>query len=434
MSILRTLNIGASGLRSNSEALGVTGDNIANVNTVGFKRSRAVFQDVLGRSIATTLEPVKTAGAGSRMAHVEQMWSQGSLVSTESPTDLAIQGDGFFVVAGNLGGAESRFYTRAGQFHLDSEGRIVNSDDFRLQGYTADGQGVMGATVGDLVVSQGTIPARMTSEVRLAANLDSNSQVPALVPFDINNPNGSSNFSNQATVYDSLGNAHELTLYYNKTASNSWEWHAVIAGEQVSNGQAGLPFEGASGTLTFDTSGRLDTETVSTSSWDFVDAAPAQQIEFDFGTSLTTDGGDGLDGTTQFAAPSATTALQQDGYASGSVAGISIEKDGTVIGVFSNGQQRSIGQVVTADFANVTGLERTGQGMWIETLASGQALIGGADAGGRGSIVAGTLEQANVDLGTEFVNMIAYQRGFQANSRVITTADEMYGELVNLKR
>jgi flagellar hook protein FlgE len=433
MSILRTLNIGASGLRSNSEALGVTGDNIANVNTVGFKRSRAVFQDVLGRSIAT-FEPIKTAGAGSRMAQVEQMWSQGSLVTTDSPTDLAIQGDGFFVVEGNLGGADARFYTRAGQFHINSEGKIVNEDGLRLQGYTADGQGVMGATVGDIVVSRGTVPASATTEVQMAANLDSNAQVPAIIPFDIANPNGTSNFANQATVYDSLGNAHEITMYYNKTAANSWEWHAVIAGDQVSNGQPGVPYEGASGTLTFTTDGALDTETLSASSWDFIGATPGQAIAFDFGNSITTDNGDGLEGSTQYAAPSASIALTQDGYASGTVAGISIAKDGTVLGIFSNGQQRAIGQVVTADFANVTGLERTGQGLWIETIASGQALIGEPDSGGRGGVVAGALEQANVDLGTEFVNLISYQRGFQANSRVITTADEMYGELVNIKR
>lgn len=434
MSILRTLNVGASGLRSNSDALTVTSDNIANVNTVGFKRSRAIFQDMLGRSVANSFESLKTAGSGSRVAHVEQVWTQGPLVSSDSPTDLAIQGDGFFIVVGDLGAGEQRLYTRAGQFHVDADGRIVNSDGFRLQGYTPDPSGVMSAAIGDLIVEQGTIPARATTGADIAVNLDSNSTVPAIVPFDINNPSGSSNFSNQVTVYDSLGNAHELTVYYNKTGSNTWEWHALIAGDEVVGGVAGTPFEGASGTLSFTTDGALDSETSSASSWDFNGATPGQVIAFDFGNSITTDGGTGLDGTTQFASPSATIALDQDGYASGSIAGISIAKDGTVIGVFSNGNERAIGQIVTADFANVTALERTGQGLWVESFDSGQPLIGPADTGGHGAIIAGTLEQANVDLGTEFVNMIAYQRGFQANSRVITTADEMYGELVNIKR
>jgi flagellar hook protein FlgE len=431
MSILRTLQIGVSGLRSNSDALSVTGDNIANVNTVGFKRSRGVFEDVLGRSIAT-LDATQGAGAGSRLAHVEQQWNQGALVTTDTPTDLAISGEGFFVVQGNLQGAESRYYTRAGQFHVDNQGHMVTPDGMRLQGYTAAPDGTMGSTIGDLLVTPGTVPASATTEISLAANLDSNSVV--LPTFDPTNTAGTSNFSNNVTAYDSLGNAHELTLFYHKNASNSWDWHAMVDGGELTGGVAGTPTEVANGTLTFTTDGALDTETSAGSSWDFVDATPAQQIAFDFGTSITTDAGKGLDGTTQFASPNATVGLKQNGYAAGSVAGISIGQDGVITGVFSNGQQRALGQVVTADFANVNGLDRTGQGMWIATQASGEALIGAADTGGRGPVVAGTLEQANVDLGTEFVNLIAYQRGFQANARVITTSDDMYGELVNIKR
>ena len=432
MSILRSLNVGVSGLRSNSEALGVTSDNIANVNTVGFKRSRGVFQDVLGRSVAT-FENIKGAGAGSRLAHVEQVWTQGALVTTDSPTDLAIQGEGFFVVEGNLAGAESRYYTRAGQFHVDNEGRIVNTEGMRLQGYTADAAGVMGAAIGDLIVNQGTVPASPTTAIAMAVNLDANDEVPPL-PFDVTDPGGTSNFSNNVTVYDSLGNAHELTVYYNKTGVNTWDWHALIDGGELTGGAPGTPVEGASGTLTFTTEGELDTETTAGGTWDFLNATPAQAITFDFGTSITTDGGLGLDGTTQYASPEATVAIEQDGFAAGGIAGISIAQDGTVIGIFSNGQERELGQVVTADFANVHGLERTGEGLWIQTLESGEALIGPADTAGRGGIVSGALEQSNVDLGTEFVNLITYQRGFQANSRVITTADEMYGELVNIKR
>jgi flagellar hook protein FlgE len=431
MSILRSLNVGVSGLRSNSEAISITSDNIANVNTVGFKRQRGVFQDILGRSVST-FEAVQAGGAGSRLAHVEQMWAQGALVTTDSPTDLAIQGDGFFVVEGSLSGGNARYYTRAGQFHVDNEGRIVNTEGARLQGYTADAAGNMIPTVGDLVVNQGTVPANATANARIAVNLNANEAVPAL-PFDITNPAGTSNFSNNLTVYDSLGNAHELTMYYVKTGSNTWDWHAVVDGAEV-GGMAGVPTEGASGSLTFTTDGALDTETPIASSWNFVNATPGQAITFDFGTSITTDTGTGLDGTTQFGSPENTIALEQDGYAAGSIAGISIAQDGTVLGIFSNGQERALGQIVTADFANVNGLDRVGEGLWIQTLESGEALLGTADSAGRGAIISGALEQSNVDLGTEFVNLITYQRGFQANSRVITTADEMYGELVNIKR
>jgi flagellar hook protein FlgE len=432
MSILRSLNIGVSGLRSNSEALSITGDNIANVNTVGFKRQRGVFQDILGRSV-TTFEAVQAGGAGSRLAHVEQMWAQGALVTTDSPTDLAIQGDGFFVVEGGLAGGNARYYTRAGQFHVDNQGRIVNTEGMRLQGYTADAQGNMIPNVGDLVVDQGTVPASATQNARVAVNL--NSDEPVMV-YDTTDPAGTSNFSNNLTVFDSLGNAHELTVYYSKTSTNSWTWHAFANGSELTGGQPDTPTEVDSGSLTFTTDGALDTETALGATWNFVDATQGQAITFDFGTSITTDADPtgGFDGTTQFASPEATIALSQDGYAAGSIAGISIGQDGTVLGIFSNGQQRALGQVVTADFANVNGLDRTGDGLWIQTLESGEALIGTADSAGRGAIISGALEQSNVDLGTEFVNLITYQRGFQANSRVITTADEMYGELVNIKR
>jgi flagellar hook protein FlgE len=430
MSILRSLQIGVSGLRSNSEALSVAGDNIANVNTVGFKRSRGVFEDILGRSVAGG--PDQTAGSGSRMSSVEQMWSQGALVTTDAPTDLAISGEGFFAVSGQVQGSQGTFYTRAGQFHVDSHGNLVNPDGLRLQGYMAQANGTMSSTVGDLNVTPGTVPANPTAKVTVAANVDANATVPAA--FDPTNPAGTSNFSNNVSVYDSLGNAHEITVFYRKSGANAWEWHAMVDGGDLTGGTKGVPTEGASGTLTFTTSGALDTETTGPSTWNFTNAAQAQAIGFDFGTSITTDGGTGLDGTTQFASPSTTTGLGQDGFAAGSVAGISIGADGVVTGTFSNGQQRALGQVATAKFADVDGLARGGQGLWFQTQASGEPLIGAAETGGRGAIVSGSLEQSNVDMGTEFVNLISYQRGFQANSRVITTADEMYGELVNIKR
>jgi flagellar hook protein FlgE len=432
MSILRALNTGATGLQSHGEALGVVGDNIANVNTVGYKRSRADFEDVLGRSIAGSAA-VPQAGAGSRLAHIEQMWTQGALLTTESPTDLALTGDGTFVVSGTVGGMTGNFYTRAGQFHVDASGRLVNPNGLRLQGYGVNEDGMVNGTIGDLVVDAGTIPASATTQVDLAANLDANAAVPAL-PWDPADPGGTSNFSTAVTTYDSLGNAHQITVYFRKTADNAWDWHAMADGAEIQGGTPGVPTEGASGSLTFTTDGALDTETVAASSWNFVGATGGQAIAFDFGTSVTTDGGTGIDATTQFGSASTTTGISQDGFAAGTVAGIAVDSDGTVSGVFTNGQRRTLGQVVVADFANVGGLARAGDGLWVETKDSGAALVGAAESGSRGSIVAGALEQANVDLGREFVDLIAYQRGFQASSRIIQAADEMYGELVNLRR
>lgn len=433
MSILRSMNTGAAGLRSHSAAIGVTGDNIANVNTVGFKRSRAVFEDLLGRSIAGSTTTIPSAGAGSRLAHIQQMWTQGALLTTEAPTDLAISGGGFFMVEGNAGGLNSRFYTRAGQFSIDVNGDLVNPNGLQLLGYSADAAGTIGATLGPLSVSGSTLPASATTAVDIAVNLDSNEPVLA-VPWDPANPGETSNFATNVTVYDSLGNSHQVTVYYRKTADNAWDWHAMVDGGEITGGVAGVPFEGASGSMTFTTDGALDTETVGPSDWDFVGGAtPDQVIDFDFGESIA-EGGDGFGGTTQLANDSVTTRAEQDGYTGGSVAGLSIAADGTITGVFSNGQRRVLGQVALADFTSEAGLDRGGENLWVETPRSGEALVGTPTAGGLGSLVAGALEGSNVDIGQEFVDMIAYQRGFQANSRVITTADEMFGEVVNLKR
>lgn len=436
MSILRALNTSASGLRSHGEAIGVTSDNIANVNTVGFKRSRATFQDILGRSIGgTPAQP--QAGGGSRLAHIEQMFSQGSLLTTDSATDLALAGGGFFVVQGSSGGFDGQFYTRAGQFTFAQDptnseiSRLVNSDGMVVQGYSADVAGNIGSTLGDLTIPRGTVPSVPTANGALAVNLDATATVPAA--FDPLNADTTSNFSTNLTVYDSLGSEHNLTTYFRKASAGNWEWFTMADGGELAGGTAGVPTQVGTGTLVFNTDGSLQSETGNAFTVDFLDATPGQAINFDFGTSIA-DGGTGFDGSTQFASPSTTNALIQDGFAAGSVTAVNIASDGTVFGTFSSGQQRALGQVAVAEFGDVQSLERAGMNLWAETIESGQALVGAPETGARGSVSAGTLEQSNVDLGQEFVNLISQQRGFQANSRVVTTADEMYGELVNLKR
>lgn len=430
MSILRSMQTGAAGLRSHSEAIGVTGDNIANVNTAGFKRSRAVFADILGRSVAGgTAEPLP--GAGSQLLKIQQMWTQGALLTTGAPTDLALDGDGLFIVSGSLGGAQGQFYSRAGQFTLSNDGYIVNPNNMRLQGYTADVQGRIGTSIGDIQIGARALPASATSSVDVATNLDATSALTAA--WDPADPSGSSNFSTTVTVYDSLGGPHDLTVYFRRTGAGAWEWHAMADGGELTGGTPGVPTEGANGTLSFDTQGALTAETAGASSISFIDAAPNQAITFNFGTSIA-EGGNGLDGSTQLAAPSAVAALTQDGFAGGQVSSIAIESDGTVMGVFVNGQRRALAQVVVADFRNLDGLTRAGQNAWAASITSGEPLVGIAGTGGRGSIISGALESSNVDLGTEFVDLISYQRGFSANSRIIMTADEMYQELVNIKR
>ncbi len=429
MSILRTLNTGATGLTANGEALGVVSDNIANTNTIGFKRSRADFQDMVASAGKNELTQT---GAGSRVGKVETMWKQGALLSTDSSTDLALSGEGFFVVHGTANGVDGNFYSRAGQFHLDKDGYVTNVENLKLQGYQADARGNILGTLGDLRVGPTALPATKTSEVHMGVNLDVRASVPANA-WDVNIPATSTNFSSSLTAYDSLGNGHQITTYFTKTGTNTWDWHAVADGAEIEGGTKGVPFEGASGSLTFNTDGALQTETTNASTWNFAGATAGQEIKFDFGTSLD-DGGTGLDGTTNFANSFTTNASTQDGYAAGSVTGINVSATGSITGVFTNGQRRTLGQIAVANFKSVDGLTRTGNGLYVQTEDSGEALLGAASTGGRGAIVSGSLEQSNVDIGQEFVDLISFQRGFQANSKIIQTADEMYGELVNMKR
>lgn len=429
MSILRTLNTGATGMAANGNALGIVGDNIANTNTIGFKRSRAVFQDMVANPGRGEILQV---GAGARLADVQQMWQQGALLSTESPTDMALSGEGFFIVQGNASGSDGTFYTRAGQFHIDNAGYMVNADNLRMQGYLADANGTITGSIGDIRIGPMALPATATGNVSLAANLDSSELMPPA--WDPLSPATTSNFSTSVTVYDSLGQGHQVTTYYARTGINSWDWHAMVNGGEIAGGTEGVPFEGASGSLTFTTDGALESETQNFSNWDFVGATAGQVVDFNFGTNITGEAGTGLDGTTSFASPSSNNGITQDGFAAGSVSGLSVNETGVITGVFSNGQRRTLGQVAVASFRSVDGLSRAGMGLWVRTEASGEALVGSAGTAGRGTITAGTLEQSNVDIGREFVDLIAYQRGFQASSKVIQTADELYGELVNLKR
>jgi flagellar hook protein FlgE len=432
MSILSSMYSAAAGLGAHGDAIGVVGDNIANVNTIGFKASRGRFEDVLGSTVAGGALG-NTPGQGSRLAGIEQMFKQGALLGTGVATDLAIQGNGFFIVRGTFQGVDGTFYTRAGQFHLDANGQLVNPQGLMVQGYAADALGNIGSALTDLVIPPtASVPPRATTRADIAANLDAAATIPPA--FDPANPTATSNFSTSTTVYDSLGESHNVDIYFRQSAAGTWEWHALVDGGELAGGTPGTATEIANGNLTFTTDGRLDTEVVNVSTADFVGATPGQSVAFDFGDSITTDGGTGMQGSTGYASPFNVTSLNQDGYASGALAGITVAENGTITGTFTNGERRTLAQVAMARFRNEEGLLRAGAGLYVDSQASGQALIGAAGSGGRGSIASGSLEQSTVDLAQEFVNLIAYQRGFQANSRTVKTADEMLTELVNMTR
>lgn len=428
--VLRAMYSGVSGLRAEGEALGVVGDNIANVNTVGFKSQRAVFEDVLGHSILAGTSSA-LPGSGVRIGEVQQMFTQGTLSNTGVSTDLALNGDGFFVVKGAVDGINGNFYTRAGQFVLDKDGFLTNTQGLQVQGYAANGDGTFQAAPSSVKAPTASLPARATTAMTITANLDASATVPT---WDATQPAQTSNYSTSITVYDSLGNSHDVDVYFNKTADNAWDYHAMVDASELNPPGTGFT-EIGTGSLTFTTNGALDTLTTTTPmapTWGG-GATGGLPITLDFGTPIAA-GGTGLDGTTQFSSPSAVSSQSQDGYTSGDFSGISVDGQGVVMGLYTNGQKLAISQLAIAKFRSNDGLGRAGQNLWIETRDSGTAALGTASSGGRAAVSSGALEGSNVDLAEEFVGLIQHQRSFSANSKTITTADEMLQELINIKR
>jgi flagellar hook protein FlgE len=424
---VRQLQTGVSGLRVEREAVEVVADNLANVNTPGFKRQRAGFEDVFSGDAGVG------TGAGARLNEVQQLFTQGALTHTGISTDLAISGDGFFAVAGNVSGVTGTFYSRAGAFHFDPNGSLVDAQGLKLLGRPALPNGTLAAQVKPLVVPSSSVPARPTSEVGMVLNLDSTEEVPT-APFDLADPSGTASASTSIEIYDSLGAPHSLDVYFNKQADNSWEYRVLVRGDDLDPTQPGVNVEVGSGALTFTTDGALDSLTENQAiSVNFLQATPAQAVALDFGPTIA-QGGSGLEGATQFGMATGVSSQSQDGYSSGELSGVSIDPNGLVQASFTNGRRISIGQLQLALFRSTDGLARAGTGLWIETKESGSPVLGGPGGGGRGTLSAGTIEQSNVDMGEEMVSLIQHQRAFGANSKVINAADDMLSQLMQLKR
>jgi flagellar hook protein FlgE len=326
------------------------------------------------------------------------------------------------------------FFSRAGMFTADRDGFLTNADGMRVQGFAAGEDGSIGSTLEDIRVAEPITAPQATENVDLRLNLSAAQDVPVQT-FDITDAAGTSSFSNSVVVYDSLGAAHTVTMHYTRTGPQSWEWNAVVDGSEVAGGTPDTPTLLARGTLGFDTEGRLDTEVRDTTVGpiNFVNATPDQQIDFDFGDSITTEGGTG-EGTTAFAEEFAVNSLDQDGFRTGEFVDLEVDRDGVVVASYTNGERVTVARVALADFRAPEGLARVGNTLFRETLESGDGFIGFANTGGRGEIAGGALEQSNVDLSTEFVRLINDQRAFQAATRTITTADELLAETINLKR
>ena len=432
--MMTSLYTAISGLSADDVSLSVIGDNIANMNTLGFKSSRVAFGDVLSQTI-TGVSGASQVGRGVLISSISPLFTQGSFETTASALDLAIDGDGFFVVSDGA----AKDYTRAGQFSIDKDGNVVNPEGLILQGYLADASGKITGTTGNLSVVNKLSPSNATTNAVIALNLEANAQMPAAA-FALdgngdgtNNDPGNYNFSTTTTLYDSQGGNHQVTLYFAKTADNAWAVH-YVHDDPANPGQL---IDAGTQALTFDANGALVNDNGGTAiSFNFGAAvASPQSVAFDFGTGTgETPAGDGLDGTTQFASDFAVMNISQDGYAAGSLKNMMISQDGVISGIFTNGQTRTIGQVALAKFLAPEALAKLGRNLFAASADSGQPIVGAANTSGLGRVLSNALELSNVDLAAEFVKMITAQRGFQANSRVITTTDELLQELVNLKR
>lgn len=428
MGVLSSLYTGVSGLTAQGEALGVIGDNIANANTIGFKASRAEFQDIISKNLKGILGG-NQIGRGVKIGAVNPILSQGNVDQTEKSTDLAISGDGYFVCKGSDG--ES--FTRDGSFHFDKDGYLVSNDNQRVQGFEADEKGNIVNKLADIKFPRALIPAKGTSEIKLDLNLDSRADVTKT--FDIKDPHASSQFSTGVEMYDSQGNKHLLTLFFNKTADRQWEVRGCADGKDVVGGVPGKYSEVYTAKLGFTVDGKLDTEQVTKQAFNFMGGAlQNQQVKIDFGDSITTDKGKGLNGSKQFGKESDLISWSQDGSSAGVITNMSFNDEGVLTALYSNGAAQDLGQIAISKFENPEALFKVGNNRLKESRDSGAASIGKAQHAGRGRLFAKSLERSTVDLAMEFVGLIQNQRGFQANAKTITTTDELLGEVINLKR
>lgn len=404
---------GISGLNASAKQMDVIGNNIANVNTVGFKAGTIAFGDILSQSIAGGSGTMQV-GRGVDVNAVPTLFGQGSFESTQSPTDLAIDGDGFFMVNDSNG---ATYYTRAGMFNIAKDGYLRDVNGYKVQGYQyLDGKNTN--AVGDLSLSGLQSTPSPTTEFSIGANLNSEAAT-------------DDKFVSVETVYDSLGGAHSLKMEFTKTANaGEWSSQAYLDGTKSSSSAV---------TMQFDSDGKL--------------TSPNKDVDIDFsgvklagGATIGTGGkikwvvaGDTAtslspETLTGYASPSVNRSLVSNGWDSGELQSLSVGSDGVIDGFFTNGQSMAIGQVALAKFTNTSGLKKMGSSLFAATQSSGNALVNRPGTGGLGKINSDSLEMSNTDIAKEFINMITAQKAYQANAKVITTTDQMMSELMNIKR
>ena len=463
--MMRSLYSGVSGLQNHQTRMDVIGNNISNVNTTGFKRGRVNFQDMISQQIAGAAKPTeelggvnpKDVGLGMTIATIEQVFTQGNLQTTGVSTDVAIQGNGFFI----LKNGDESFYTRNGAFGIDKDGTLVNpSNGMRVQGWMANeinGEMIVttAATPTDLIIPVGSKdPAKATENVKFACNLNKNT--PEILEGASAADIQKGTWNTEQEIFDSFGNKHLLSVSFRRVVGNPNQWEATV-NVDVNNAdytqtRIGLgTTDGVANTflVNFDHYGQLLSVTDSAGNLTPESGEIVLQASYTVPEANTDENGNpyrqtfninlGTIGSmkntiTQSASISTTKAYSQDGYTLGYLDNFKIDSSGTITGVYSNGTNRVIGQIAMASFTNDRGLEKAGDSTYVESNNSGQAMIGESGVQGKGKLLSGALEMSNVDLSEQMTDMIVTQRGFQSNAKTIQTADTLLETVLGLKR
>ncbi|MBS9724722.1 MULTISPECIES: flagellar hook protein FlgE [Pseudomonadaceae] len=433
-----TFNTALSGLKAASTHLDVTGNNIANTGTTGFKYSRAEFADLYASSMFGTGS--NAVGSGVITADIAQQHTQGNISYTDNSLDLAVNGSGYFIV--NDGGTQ--LYTRSGAFKVDNQGNVIDNSGNNLMGYGVDADGnLVNGVLTNLTVDTSNQAPNATSTVTQGVALNSSETVPTIA-FDPT-VSDSFNWSTSVSLYDSQGNEHTMTQYFVKEASNEWSMHVLIDGRNPGDPASTDPYQAS---LSFDTSGRLQASassdftvnadgTITLADWvpaTITDATTDPVTWGDNGAAASTSGVTlDLRNMTQTNTSFAVNSLSQDGYTTGQLSGLSVDETGQLFATYTNGQANVIGQVALATFANMQGLTPVGGTAWKQSLASGEPVIGTPGSGTLGSIVSGALEDSNVDLTAQLVDLIIAQRNYQANAKTIETENAIAQTIINIR-
>lgn len=396
-----------TGLNAASQDLDVTGNNIANSGTTGFKTSRAEFADIFASAGTGTSNTA--VGQGVRLAAVTQQFSQGQFNFTGNSLDLAINGNGFF----RLDDGGSTAYTRAGSFQVDKDGYVVNSNGQYLEGFTADSSGnINSGNIDRLHINTGNVAPQATSNMAFSMNVNASDQPPTTTPFD-STDSSSYNFSTSTTVYDSQGGSHIATSYWVKTGANTWDTHMILDGDPA--------LQQTTTGITFNNNGSIVTPATYNYTFSPGGGVAPMNVSVDYSNM------------TQFGSDYNVSALTQDGYADGQFSDLTVGQDGRISARYTNGQSQVLGQISLNRFPSPQKLKQLGDTTWAETFASGAPVVGVPGGSGLGTLQSGALEQSNVNTTEQLVKMITAQRNFQANAKMISTEDQITQDVINIR-